>query len=214
MNIALILAKGESRRVHKKNMMEFCGLPLFIWSVRQAQASKLIDRVVVSTDDDEIADLALKEKADVVRRENVLDSQTLEEAVVHFFQNYDIKKNYDTIICLQPTSPLRLPEDIDNALRQLKRTKVNSIFSCNIEDDLFLWDGRLSPVTFERRSRIKDFYVRENGSFYIFEVSQFIGSRYAGLVGFYPMHKWQSFEIDEPEDIEIVEYFMKKKILI
>lgn len=194
-------------------MMDFCGKPLFMWSVMQAENSKLVDKVVVSTDDDEIMIYAENIGADVVRRDYVSDSQTLEEVIEHLGLNYNLRKK-DTLICLQPTSPLRLSRDIDKAIKQLKGTGINSIFSCNIEDDLFLFDQSLVPLTFRLSDRQKDkFHIRENGSFYIIEMKSYFGSRYAGLRGFYPMQKWQSFEIDELQDIEICKFFMRKYIL-
>lgn len=212
MNIALIPARGGSKRIPRKNMIDFCGLPLFLWSVRQAKNAKLVDRVVVSTDDDEIAACAVESGADVVRRENVYDTQTLEEVVFHFLQEYQHTLK-DNIIVLQPTSPLRMPEDIDACASKI-------LMSVNKEEDLYLWKKIIGndrvPVNFDlipRRHVSCNFY-RENGSIYVFPISKFMltASRY-GNTQFYPMQKWQSFEIDKPEDIEIVEYFMKTKIL-
>ena len=113
MNVALIPARGGSKRIPRKNMIEFCGVPLFLWSVRQAKNSRLVDRVVVSTDDDEIAACAVEDGADVVRRENVSDNQTLEEVL---YLSKDAIMDEDVVILMQPTSPLRFQDDMDNVL--------------------------------------------------------------------------------------------------
>ncbi len=209
MNIALIPAKGYSRRIPRKNMMDFCGKPLFMWSVEQAKASKLVDKIVVSTDDNEIAWLAIKGGAEVVRREGVSDSQTMEEVIEHFIQAEDIS-NQAVIICLQPTSPLRLPEDIDSCIERYA-------MSVNVLRDLYLWESQNRPVTFSRhnRERFNAEVYEENGSIYCINAEDFrkTKSRYVRYPMFYCMQKWQSFEIDEIEDIEICEYFMRKYII-
>lgn len=199
-------------------MMDFCGKPLFLWSVEQAKSSKLVDRVVVSTDDNEIAEYAYEAGTDIMRREKVSDTQTLEE-VLYLYLAKEVIDNSDTVILLQPTSPLRLPCDIENALRHFRFSGFHSLFSCNLEDDLFLFTNKLEPVTFtgvipSDYRRLNDNYYRENGSIYIMtNPSISYRNRYSGHLGFYPMQKWQSFEIDEPEDVEICEFFMKKYII-
>lgn len=205
-NIALIPARGGSKRIPRKNMMDFCGMPLFLWSVRQAQASKLIDKVVVSTDDDEISACAVEYGADVVRRGKANATQTLDDVVSHFLANYE-KPN--KIVLLQPTSPIRLPGDID---RCIDKGRSGSAFSGHWTNDVFLWDHWRNPQNFYRGYRklfgVKQFL--ENGSIYFFKPGY---DRYGSIPKFYPMHKWQSVEIDEPEDVEIVEFFMKKYII-
>lgn len=212
MTVAIIPARGGSKRIPHKNLIDFCGRPLIYWSIKQALDSKLIDRVYVSTEDEEIAQVAKDYGADIIKRpvELAQDNSTLEEMLAYTILHEELKWD-DTIVILQPTSPLRLPNDIDNCIKLLDTSY--SVLSCNVENDLYLWDHG-AALTFNYLTRkLYDYYERENGSIYAIARHQFLNNRYTGIQAFYPMQKWQSFEIDEPEDIEICEYFMKKKIL-
>lgn len=215
MNIALVPAKKNSRRIPNKNMMDFFGKPLFMWSVEQALNSKLVDKVVISTDIKQIASCV--DEVQVIERPDAIcgDNTTQEEVIAHAIESLNLKDD-DNIVLLQPTSPLRLYGDIDKCIRQ-------KAFSAIAEDDLYLWVdddyvGYPHTVNFEMEPRSKDdeSFFRENGSIYVINVKQFkkSNSRYNDIVNFYTMQKWQQFEIDTPEDIPIVEYFMKTKILL
>jgi CMP-N,N'-diacetyllegionaminic acid synthase len=200
MNIALIPAKNHSRRIPGKNTMDFCGKPLVQWTIEQAQNSKLIDTVVLSTDKDI---LYYGGEYDILLRPESLCTQftTQEEVIKHAIENLKLVGN-DNIILLQPTSPLRLPSDIDNAIRL---TDVSNVASVTLDREPFLFmDGArvVFPPCF-----------RENGAIYVISVGRFKNSRYTDYTEIYVMENWQQFEIDEPEDIEIAEYFMKSKIL-
>jgi len=70
MTIAVIIARGGSKRLPRKNLRPFCGHPLVSWAIVQAKSSRLIEEVYVSTDDDEIEEVSLKYGAKVIRREN------------------------------------------------------------------------------------------------------------------------------------------------
>lgn len=205
---ALIPARGGSKRISRKNLIDFCGKPLVVWSIEQALAAKSIDKVYVSSEDAEILDVAILNGAEVVLRPDELasDSATLEDVIDHFLKEVPT----DILVVLQPTSPLRLPGDIDSCIK-------NTAMSCSDEDDLFLW-SLSCPVTFGREPRKKrqeDYYLRENGSIYVIKTDIFKinHSRYDILPFFCIMHKWQSYEIDEPEDIRVCEALMKEFIL-
>ena len=207
--IALIPARGDSKRIPRKNLIDFCGHPLVSWSIRQALESS-VDRVYVSTDDEEIADVSRDYGADVIERPSELasDTSTLEEVINHFLT----KIEPDRLVILQATSPLRTSHDIDSLVKKLDFCL--GVVSGNVEPDLFLWENQ-KEVTFNRNPRRlrKSDFIRENGSMYGFHVRQYQGLRYIDDFDFYWMHKWKSFEIDEPEDIDICEFFMRKYIL-
>jgi len=193
---AFIPAKSFSQRITCKNIKIFCGYPLIFWSIRAAQKAKLVSRVLVSTDGKEIAKIAKSYGAEVVfRTKNNLD--TLEEVISDYLNNYP--KIKERLILLQPTSPVRTPEDIDNCI-------YKSAMSVCLEDDLFLWD-KSEPFNFQKDNRkLYGKYYRENGSIYSCSKE---GSRY-GHKNFYSMPKWKSFELDIYEDWEMCEYFMRK----
>jgi CMP-N,N'-diacetyllegionaminic acid synthase len=208
--IALIPARGGSKRIPRKNLIDFCGHPLVSWSIRQALESS-VDRVYVSTDDEEIADVSRDYGAVVIERPSELatDSSTLEEVISHAMLSF-LTSEITDIVVLQPTSPLRLAADIDNCIKRCS-------MSVNVLKDAFLWETPDRPITFNQKTRNKynhEIY-EENGSIYCFSYQDFdlYYSRYGFRPTFYVMHKWQSFEIDEPEDVEICEFFMRKYIL-
>lgn len=214
----LIPARGGSKRIPRKNLISFCGKPLMVWSIEQAQASKGVDKVYVSSEDADILDCAILNGAEVVLRPDELarDSSTLEDVIEHFLKEVPT----DILVVLQPTSPLRLPNQIDTALDYFNFARLNSLFSSNAENDIFLFDSKFRAVTFNGKRvgdyrRLNDMYYRENGSFYISNAFKYYPyyNRYGGFLGFYPMHKWQSYEIDEPEDIRVCEALMKEFIL-
>lgn len=118
MILGIIPARGGSKRCPRKNLREFRGQPLIAWSIEAARGS-LIDRFLVSTEDDEIAALAKSLGADVLRRPAELaDDLTLNEAVLrHALSLIDA----EWIVLLQPTSPLRTTDDINQAIALAKR---------------------------------------------------------------------------------------------
>lgn len=214
-NIALIPARAGSKRIPNKNMMDFCGKPLVQWTIEQAEESVLVDTVVLSTNiREDLCQLKFSTKSKYLKRpaELCFDTATQEEVIAHAIQALQLKDD-DNIVLLQPTSPLRLPGDIDNCLATLKYHYAS--WSVNFESDLFLWTDDVQPYNFERDCRGVCDYYRENGSIYAFGIEQFktCQNRYANGNGVYFFKKWQQFEIDEPEDIEICEFFMKKYII-
>jgi CMP-N-acetylneuraminic acid synthetase len=110
--VAIIPARGGSRGVLRKNVREIAGKPLIVWTIEQALAAPGVDRVVVSTEDDEIAQVARRSGADVPFRrpaELATDTAATMEVIIHAL---DSLPAYDDVLLLQPTSPLRKVEDI------------------------------------------------------------------------------------------------------
>ena len=222
--IAIIPARGGSKSIPQKNIINFCGKPLIAWTIEQAQESNSIYDVYVSTDDKEIADIAMDWGAKVIKRPQQLarDTSSSEEALLHALDHIEKKQAVDMVVFLQCTSPLREPEDIDNAVKQFLFYKADSLFSSTLFDDFCVWkkesDG-LRSITFDYKNRgrrqDREPYYLENGSIYIFkpEILQKHKNRLGGKIIMYMMPYWKSFEIDTWEDLEICEYFMQKNIL-
>lgn len=205
----IIPARGGSKRIPKKNLIDFCGKPLVAWSIIQGLAFS--PYVYVSTDDEEIAQVSTEYGANTIKRpeEFSTDHATLEDVLNHTASYLSLADN-EVMVVLQPTSPLRLPTDIQKAVSGLDR--FSSIISCNMEDDLFLWQSGI-PVTFSRVGRVKSSdYVRENGNIYVTTPKTLEWNRYGWNPGFFIQEKWQGFEIDKHEDIEICEYFMERYV--
>lgn len=109
--LGVILARGGSKRLPRKNIRPLCGIPLIGWTIRAALGSAWLDRIVVSSDDDEILAVAMEYGAETVKRpaEMATDEAPSYPALFHAMELY----NPSHIALLQPTSPLMLASDID-----------------------------------------------------------------------------------------------------
>ncbi|MGB9927145.1 MAG: cytidylyltransferase domain-containing protein [Methanosarcina sp.] len=130
--IAIIPARGGSKGIPRKNIKLLAGKPLIAYTIEEALKSKYLNQVVVSTEDEEIENISKRYGAEVIRRPSSLardDSPTI-DSVLHAFEALDIKKEKTYIIVLlQPTSPLRTFEDIDNAIKLFLNKKCESVIS-------------------------------------------------------------------------------------
>ncbi len=143
----IIPARGGSKGIPRKNLCMIGGKPLIAWSIEAARAASHIDRVIVTTDDDEIAETAREWGAYIVRRPASLadDNATSESAILHALDRLE-KENIklpDYIAFLQPPSPYRLPEDIDGAIHRLETGGYDSVFSACPEHFTGRW--RMDP---------------------------------------------------------------------
>ncbi len=224
--IAIIPARGDSKAIPKKNIINFCGKPLIAWSIEQALHSSYISEVFVSSDDDEILSISKKIGAKIIKRpkEIATDTSTSEEALLHAVNHIEKTNNkkIDMVVFFQATSPLRTSADIDSAIEFFVSKKADSLFSAARLDDFCIWEdirGKLKSTTFDyknrgRRQDRRPCYL-ENGSIYIFKpkiIKQY-NNRLGGKMVFYEMPFWKSYEIDSEENIEICEYYMRSRIL-
>ncbi len=127
--LGLIPARGGSKGIHRKNIKLFDGQPLISWTIKSALNSKCIERVVVSTEDSEIADISLEFGAEVpfIRPGRLAEDTTPGIATV--FHALDQLPEVTDVILLQPTSPLRTEEDIENIFNYRKQYNCDSILS-------------------------------------------------------------------------------------
>ena len=218
--VAIIPARGGSKGIPRKNILEFCGRPLIAWSILQAVNTPEIDAVYVTSDDDEILDIATSYGAQKIKRPDEMsgDTSTSESAIAHALQG--IEPAPAIILMLQPTSPLRKPDDLSSAVRQFKTEMWDSGFSGAVLEDFLIWKknerGILESTNYDyknrgRRQERKHEYV-ENGSIYLFKPEILVknNNRMGGKIGVSLMDFWQSFEIDEPDDWELLETLFKK----
>ena len=221
--VAIIPARGGSKCIPKKNIVDFCGKPLIVWSIEHALASRYVNDVYVTTDDKEIAEVSRKHGAKIIRRPDSLatDTATSEEALLHAISEIEKDKKVDVVIFLQATSPLREAADIDGAVRKLRDDGADSLFSSSKLEDFFIWEQRpegLNSLNFDfkkraRRQDVKPQYV-ENGSIYVFkpEILRKYNNRLGGKIVLYPMSRWKSYEVDSYEDLELCKFYMEKII--
>lgn len=132
--LAIIPARGGSKGLPGKNIKELCGKPLIAWSIEQAKSCSDIDRIVVSTDNEEIAEVAKKYGAEVpfIRpAELANDTASTIDVIFHatnwFKEHKDYRSEY--ILLLQPTSPLRIAEDIEGTVQMLKDKNARAVVS-------------------------------------------------------------------------------------
>ncbi|MBC8555357.1 MAG: acylneuraminate cytidylyltransferase family protein, partial [Candidatus Brocadiales bacterium] len=136
--LAIIPARGGSKRLPRKNILDLAGKPPIAWSIEAALGSKYIDRVIVSTDDEEIAGISRKYGADVpFMRPNKLatDESSSVDVVLHVINTLKEKgRESEYIMLLQPTSPLRTMENIDEAVELLQSSSSDAVISvCEAE---------------------------------------------------------------------------------
>lgn len=223
--VAIILARAGSKGIPSKNIIDFCAKPLIQWSIEQALAVDSIDSVWVSSDGDQILDIAEKCGAKVIKRPAPIsgDDASSESAWLHaleYIEQFENKIN--CIIGMQPTSPIRHAYDLKNALVQFQQENLDSLFSAVEIEDFFMWeiiDGQVDSINYDYRARkrrqdIQKKYL-ENGSFYIFKSVSLKNSsnRLSGKIGMYLMPRYKMFQIDMPEDLKLCESIMKDYVL-
>ena len=147
--IAIIPARGGSTGVIRKNVKPILGKPLVAYTIEQAQQSRQIERVIISTDDTEIAEIARQLGAEVILRPAEIsgDEATSESALRHVLDFLEEKEDYkpDLVVFLQATSPLRRPNDIQNAIELLQQSEADSLFSaCPLHS--FIWRQQRDSV--------------------------------------------------------------------
>lgn len=223
LSICVIPARGGSKGIPKKNLYPFCGKPLVEWSILAALETSLFEKVIVSSDSDEILSKASALGAMALRRPPELstDTATSESALIHAIDSCGIA-GLGEVTFLQPTSPLRTPADILACVRHFRENKLDSLFSSAEIEDWFVWEEKnseLKSVTFDWKSRKRrqDMEKRylENGSIYVFkpEILMKTGNRLGGRMGTCAMASWKAVEIDSPENIETAEILMQHKLL-
>lgn len=213
--LALITARGGSKGLPRKNVLLAGGKPLLAWTVDEAISAECIDRVVLSSDDHEIMDAARAAGCDVpfCRPAHLAsDVATSIDVVLHAL---DQLPEYEYVVLLQPTSPLRIAEDIDAAFELMLEREAPSCVSVCEADQSPYWmyrftEGnklqRLLPNVdvITRRQDLPPIYVL-NGAIYIAQIDWLRANK--GFVGVetvaYLMPKERSLDIDTDQDFEI-----------
>lgn len=223
--IAIIPARGGSKRIPRKNIKEFCGKPILAYSIEAALGSELFDEVMVSTDDDEIAEIAIKYGASVPfmrSAEAANDFAILRDVLVEVLKKYSEQgKKFDEICCILPTAPLIEVGDIIKSHEILEKEECVSVvpvvkYSYTIFRSLKIENGKLVmnwPENYSKRSQDLPDAYHDAGLFYWY------GKKYfeVKLAGFgenaypYVLDEKKVQDIDTLDDWEIAE--MKYKML-
>ena len=217
--LSIIPARGGSKGLPRKNLIDLAGKPLIAWTIGSSLDSSYITKTIVSSDDDEILNIAKQYGADTIKRPDELsiDSTTSETVIKHVID--ELKKNnqeFDYLLLLQPTSPLRDVEDIDNAFNILFKRNATALISvCEIDNKILKAfeqskDGYIKGISnnkypFMRRQDLPKTYL-SNGAIYIIRADAFIkeGSLFTDKAISYVMSKVKSLDIDNMEDLEKV----------
>jgi N-acylneuraminate cytidylyltransferase len=219
--IAIIPARGGSKGIKKKNIIEIAGKPLLAWSIKQALDANNISSVWVSSDDEEILNIACRYGANIINRPEVIsnDFASSESVWIHAIKHLKNKgMEFDSVVGMQATSPIRHSNDLDSAIKLFYDSKFDSLLSVVKQNDFFIWEDHSKPRAInydiknrKRRQSIKETYL-ENGSFYIFDSVGVIreNNRLFGNIGLFVMDKYKSFQIDEYEDLKICEAIIKE----
>ena len=219
--LAIIPARGGSKRLPRKNVEDLCGKPLIAWSIEAGLKSKYIDKVVVSSDDEEILNTASKLRIDTIKRPDILasDTATSFDVIKHVLS---ISKNYDYVVLLQPTSPLRNNTHIDKAIKLLEQKNADAIISVCEMDHSPLWsntlqeDGALDTFlrdnVSDKRSQELEKYYRVNGAIYICKLDKLLKEESFFLkenIYAYIMNRASSVDIDEQIDLDFARVLAK-----
>jgi len=226
--LAIIPARGGSKRIPNKNLRSLLGKPLIEYSIRAAQTAQTVTRLVVSSEDQKILDLANRLAPGSCHqrsRELAEDDTPMFPVVADVIRRLESEKGYspDIIVLLQPTSPLRTAVDIDNSVQLLAESDADSVLSVvNVphnyvpESLMHLRDGLLHHCTDwpenKNLSQLKPSYVARNGSAIyairrecVLEKNSLFGDRiYA-----YQMDKLRSIDIDDEQDWFLTECILR-----
>jgi CMP-N,N'-diacetyllegionaminic acid synthase len=202
----VILARGGSKGIPQKNIVNLDNKPLIAYAIEVAKKS-IANDVWVSTDCENIKNTAIRYGAKVIiRPDNISgDSSKSEEALIHFAQNQD----FDILVFIQPTSPLIQADDLNKGLKLM--TNYDSVFSAYKEHWIPRWTLNNKPENWDifnrpMRQDMPEKYV-ENGAFYITTKKALLESecRYSGKIGIVEMPISRSFQIDTYDDLELIE---------
>lgn len=217
--IAVIPARSGSKRIPRKNMIEFCGKPMIAWTIEAARATNHFDRIIVSTDDQGIADLAVTHGAEApFLRPNLFEdrapvAEATLTAVSQAASHWD--ETYETVVQLMATCPLRGAEDITGALDRFDREGASFLVSCCKYGWLNPWwahkvdagghPQRLFADAIDRRSQDLEVLYCPTGAIWIAKLDALQASKtfYGPGHIFHPLDWTSSIDIDDPSDLEM-----------
>lgn len=225
--LAIIPARAGSKGIKNKNIIDLKGKPLIAYSIEAAKESKYIDQIIVSTDGVEIAKVAQEWGVDVpFLRPDYLASDTAKtiDAMMHCIETLkNMGKEYDYVVLLQPTQPLRTSKHIDEAIELIIKSQEDSLVSVSkVKDHPILirtlteegyTKNLLNTSSTQRRQDFPDFY-KVNGAIYInklnenFNLETSLNDNKLAYV----MEEKYDIDIDELLDLEVAELMLKKNL--
>jgi CMP-N-acetylneuraminic acid synthetase len=214
--VAIITARGGSKGLPRKNILDLNGKPLIAHTVDAAINSKVFEKVIVTTDDKEIKNVSLQYGVEVIDRPKELATDTASSLDVIEHALLDLQangENYSHFILLQPTSPLRNAIHIQEAWKKYSEEEASSLISVvEVEHTPFKMliekDGKIEPLTqwedlTKPRQKLPKAFL-PNGAIYISEVKMFLNKKnlFKNPLSVYIMNQNDSIDIDTKEDLE------------
>ncbi len=216
--LAIIPARGGSKRLPKKNTLSFFGKPLVSWTIEASLSSHLISDTIISSDNQEVLEIGKNYGIQTITRPTELanDTSPTIDTIIHVLKNISVTPDY--IILLQPTSPLRKTKNIDEAIELLIEKNADAIVSVCETEHSPLWtntlESNLDMKNFipndikNKRSQDLPISYRLNGAIYICDVNKLLREKTLFLkenIYAYKMNKKCSIDIDDEIDFKLAE---------
>lgn len=220
--IVIIPARGGSKGIPRKNLRPLAGKPMIYYSIKAALSAKMVSRVVVSTDDEEIALFARRFGAEVLMRPKELadDVTTLDPVIICALEQAENKwmQRYDVIVTVQPTSPLITAKEIDEGLAAFEEESLDTVLSV-VDDRHLCWTvehGQVKPTYGERVNRQKlPVNLKETGAIIACTRDQLDrGTRIGRSVKLLEVPHDRSFDIDTFADLALCEILLKRRRIV
>lgn len=224
--IAIITARSGSKRIPKKNIKIFLGKPIIAYSIEKAINSKLFDKVMVSTDDKEIADISKNYGAEVPffrSKKNSDDFSTTPDVLIEVLETYKkLNEEFDFGCCIYPTAPLISKKELKKSFDILISKKYDCVFpilpfSYPIQRALRIENSEkvemINPLNYRVRSQDLEKMYHDAGQFYWFNVSKFINKKklWTNNTGFIIVDEINTQDIDDEMDWKLAEIKYKNK---
>ena len=223
--LAIITARGGSKRIPRKNIKEFCGKPILAYSIEAAVSSGIFDTVMVSTDDEEIAGIAKQYGAEVPfyrSAETANDYATTNDVLLEVLAEYEKRgQQFDMAVCIYPTAPFVTAQKLTMAVEQLSESDADTLipvvaFSYPPQRAMIVEEGRLVfeyPQYLDSRSQDLVPHYHDVGQFYVFRTEAFKQNRKLMVVNILPLvvSELEVQDIDNQTDWEIAE--MKYRLM-
>jgi len=224
--LAVIPARGGSKRISRKNIREVGGKPLIAYAIEHANAASAVDRSVVSTEDEEIKSVAQEYDGDVPFNRPAhlaTDTATSNEVVVHAIKWFKQRGEIFDTVCLVPVpAPFRTPEDITNSIEKLRKSDADSVVSVTECDPPPVWavetDGEFLKPYFSEEYLWEKTQTQEapvlhypNGAVFAARAFEFLQNKtfYTDRTISYEMPRSRAVDIDEPHDLELARALMQ-----
>jgi len=221
--VAFIPARSGSKRLPKKNIKDLCGKPLVEWTIDAAKNSKYLDKIYVSSDDEKINKISIKKNISILDRPQNLSSDKSKMVDLIDFLIKSIPEDFDYFVLLQPTSPLRNSDHIDEAIETLIEKRGNAIVSLSRAQHTPLWchpirkNGRIdsflpNEIKNAQSQDLKEFFCL-NGAIYIVNIEIFLEQKTFFPSKTFPfvMEEKYSIDIDNEFDFAFAEFLISKK---